>query len=128
MSTGRDRASTRVLGWGLIGLIGVGATVASLVLLATIVVVADTLVLAKTPVGTRYLTVVRQRGTATYGGGGELYIYEVKNAAGALSDAHLPWLARPGDRIRIREGRTRILRLTLPMEAPVLCQAAEPCE
>jgi hypothetical protein len=128
MSTGEDKAATKVLGWSLIGLIGGGAILMSLVVVAVTVVVADTLVLAKTPAGTSYLTVVRMKGTASSGSDGASYIYELKNDNGAVSDAHLPWVAQPGDRIRIRNGRTRIFRLTLPMEAPVLCPADGPCD
>ena len=118
---------TRALGWSLIGLIGGGATVASLLILALIIVIADVFVLDKTPEQPSYFTIVRQKGVAGGAGGDTWYIYELKDAGGKVSDAHLPWVAQPGDRVRIRSGRTRLLRLTIPTEVPVLCSAAHPC-
>jgi hypothetical protein len=119
---------TRALGWSLIGLIGGGATVASLLVLALIIVIADVFVLAKTPDKTSYLTIVRQKGVASSTGGDSWYIYELKDAGGKVSDAQLPWVAQPGDRVRIRSGRTRLLRLSIPIDGPVLCSVAHPCD
>ena len=76
---------------------------------------------------TSYLTIVRQKGTAS-SGDDTWYLYEVRDADGAISDAQLPWVAQPNDRVRIRYGRTRVLRLTIPSEAPVLCSSATPCD
>ena len=121
------KATTRVLGWSVIALIGGTATIASLVILLAILLVADVFVLEKTPVQTSYLTIVRQKGLGS-GGGGTWYIYQLKDDAGTISDMQLPWVAQPGDRLRVRTGRTRILRLTIPTEGPVLCSAAQPCE
>ena len=122
------RPTTRVLGWSLIGLIGVGATIASLVILALVIIAADIFVLEKSPAQTSYLTVVRQKGMAGGGDGDTWYTYEMRDAAGVVSDAQLPWAAQPGDRVRVRRGRTRILRLMMPTEGPVLCSAAQPCD
>ena len=121
------RPRTKVLGWSVIGIIGGGATVASLGILALVIVLADVFVLEKTPAQTRYLTIVRQKGMAA-GADADWYIYELRDAAGKLSDAQLPWAARPGDRVRIRSGRTLVLRLTIPTEGPVLCAAGHPCD
>jgi hypothetical protein len=119
---------TKLLGWSLIGLIGGGAAVASLLILALVIVIADVFVLETTPAQTDYLTIVRQKGTTGGAGGESWYIYELRDASGKVSDGQLPWAAQPGDRVRIRSGRTRILRLTMPTEGPVLCSAAHPCD
>ena len=122
-----SRPGVKVLGWGLIGLIGGGAAVASIAILALIIVIADVFVLERAPAATTYVTVVRQKGTAA-SGQDSWYIYELRNAAGTVSDAQLPLVAQPGDRLRIRNERTRILRLTIAAEAPVLCSGAEKCD
>jgi hypothetical protein len=94
------RTKTRFLGWSLIGIIGGGAVLISLVTLALGVVVADVFVLEKTPTQTTYLTIVRLKGTVASGQDG-WYVYEVKNADGTVHDAQLPWTAEPGDRVRM---------------------------
>ena len=109
-------------------MIGGGATVAALLILALGIVVADVFVLEKTPAETSYFTIVRQKGAASGAGADSWYLYEMRNASGHLSDTQLPWAAEPGDRVRIRSGRTRILRLTMPTEAPVLCSRSHPCD
>ena len=119
---------TKLLGWSLIGLIGGGAAASSLLILALVIIIADVFVLEKTPAQTDYLTIVRQKGSTGGGGGESGYIYELRDAGGRVSDAQLPWAAQPGDRVRIHSGRTRILRLTMPTEGPVLCSATHPCD
>jgi hypothetical protein len=96
------------------------ASIISLVILALGVVVADVFVLEKTPAQTSYLTIVRLKGRVASGEDG-WYIYEVRNADGTVHDAQLPWTAEPGDRVRMRSGRKRILHLPVPTEQPVLC-------
>ena len=118
---------TRLLGWSLIGLVGGGATVASLLIAALGLFIADIFVLKKKPAEISYLTILRLKGTATAGGEAS-YIYEVKNADGISSDAHLPWAASPGDRVRVKSGRTRIFHFSVPLEGPTLCRGNEPCE
>jgi hypothetical protein len=120
--------TTRVLGWSVIAVLGGGAAIVALAILALIIVVADVFVLEKSPAETSYLTVVRQKGTAQNSDGGTWYIYEMKNGSGVPSDAQLPWVAQSGDRVRVRTGRTRILHLTIPTEGPVFCPASQPCD
>lgn len=122
------RVQSKVLAWSLIGLLGGGAAVISLIVLALIVFIADVIVLEKSPLDTSYLTIVRLKGTATYSDRGALNIYEVRDGVGDISDAQLPWVVQPGDRLRVRMGETRILRLRIPTEGPALCSATEPCE
>jgi hypothetical protein len=76
-----------VLGWSLIGLIGGAAAVASLLILALGIVIADVFVLEKTPAQTSYLTIVRQKGAAGGTSGDDWYIYELRDAGGKVSEA-----------------------------------------
>jgi len=49
-------------------------------------------------------------------------------AFGELTDVMLPLHAKPGDRVRLRLQRSRLLKLASAAEAPVLCPSNGPCE
>jgi hypothetical protein len=103
------------------------ASLVSLVLVALFVVLLDVFILAKGPITTEYLTIVQPKGRwAESSAGGSGYTYVVRNETGATSDAHLPWEANAGDRVRLRQHRSRILGLMLPAEAPILCRSDAP--
>jgi hypothetical protein len=115
--------------WPIIGIVGGVASLVSLFLVALLVVVLDVFVLAKGPVTTKYLTIVQPRGRWAESSAGETgYTYLVRNETGATTDAHLPWAAKPGDRVRLRQHRSMILGLMLPAEAPILCTSDSPCD
>jgi len=125
-----DKPSRRagLLGWPLIAIVGGGATLASLVILALLVLVLDVFVLAKGPVTTEYWTVVEAQGRWAESTGASGYRYLVRRGSGAATEAQLPWLAKPGDRVRLRQHQTRVLRVVIPAEAPVLCTPEVACE
>jgi len=125
-----DRPSRRatLLGWPLIAIVGGGAALASLVILALLVLLLDVFVLAKGPVTTEYWTIVEAKGRWADSTGASGYRYLVRRSSGALTDAQLPWQATAGDRVRLRQHQTRILRLMIAAEAPLLCSAEVPCE
>ncbi len=117
-----------LLGWPLIALIGGGATLASLAILALLVLVLDVFVLAKGPITTEYWTIVDAKGRWSDSGGASGYTYLVRRGNGAVTDAQLPWQAKAGDRVRFRRHETRILHLTIAADAPILCSADAACE
>jgi hypothetical protein len=117
-----------LLGWPIIALIGGGASLVSLAVVALLVFVLDVFVLAKGPVSTEYVTVIEAKGRWSTSTGASGYTYVVRNASGVVADAHLPWQANPGDRVRLRQHQSRVLHLTLPAEAPILCSHETPCE
>jgi hypothetical protein len=125
-----DRPSRRaaLLGWPLIAFVGGGASLASLAILALLVLILDVFVLAKGPVTTEYWTIVEAKGAWADSSGATGYTYAVRKASGAVTDAHLPWRAKPGDRVRLRQHQSRILHLTLAAAAPILCSPDVPCE
>ena len=118
-----------ILGWSLISMIGGIATLVSVALVAILVFVLDVFVLAKGPIKTEYLTILRLKGSWSVpsdGQGG--YTYEVRNQRGSIVDAQLPWAAEPGSHVRIRHHNTKLLGLVVPSEAPVLCPPDVPCD
>jgi len=125
-----EKRSRRValLGWPIIGIVGGLASLLSLALVALFVVLLDVFVLAKGPITTEYLTIVQPEGRWAESTGRSGYTYVVRNEAGATSDAHLPWAAKAGDRVRLRQHRSKILGLMLPAEAPILCPGDAPCD
>jgi len=125
-----DKPSRRaaLLGWPLIALLGGGATLASLVILAFLVLVLDVFVLAKGPVRTEYWTIVEVQGRWADSTGASGYRYLVRKEGGAVTEARLPWQAKPGERVRLRQHQTRILRVMIATEAPVLCSPEVACE
>ena len=56
------------------------------------------------------------------------YSYIVRNQSGATSTVHVPWSAKEGDRVRIRQHRSRMLGLMLAAEAPELCPTDGTCD
>jgi hypothetical protein len=100
----------------------------SLVITAVLVLMLDVFVLAWGPVATEYWTVVQANGRWTHSTGASGYRYLVRRSTGEVTDAQLPWPAKPGDRVRIRLHQTRILHLTTPAEASILCSAETACE
>jgi hypothetical protein len=121
--------STGLRGWLIIGIVGGLASIASLAFMALLVFLLDVFVLAKGPITTEYLTIVERKGLwAESTAGTTGYIYVVRNQSGATSDAHLPWAAAAGDRVRLRQHRSRLLELMLPVEAPVLSPRDTACE
>jgi len=82
-----DRPSRRsaLLGWPLIAIIGGGATLASLVIAAVLVLVLDVFVLAKGPVTTEYWTIVQVQGRWAESTGASGYRYLVRKGNGAVT-------------------------------------------
>ena len=129
-ATQGDGSSRRaaLLGWPLIAVIGGGAVLASLAILAFLIVMVDMFMLAKGPITTEYSTIVETKHQYADSTGVTGYVYVVRGASGALTDVMLPLQAKPGDRVRIRLQRSRLLKLASAAEAPVLCPSAGPCE
>jgi len=118
-----------LLGWPIIGLVGGLASIVSLALVALLVLLLDVFVLAKGPITTEYLSIVQPKGSWSESAAGATgYTYVVRNQSGHTSDAHLPWAAKPGDRVRLRQHQSALLGLMLPAEAPMLCSSDSPCE
>jgi hypothetical protein len=118
-----------VLGWLIIGILGGVASLASIALLALFVLLLDVFVLAKGPITTEYVTIVQLKGHwAESSAGAAGFTYVVRNQNGVTTDAHLPWAAEAGDRVRLRQHRSRILRLMVPVEAPILCPHDTACD
>lgn len=127
MTTPPVRPATRILGWSAIGLVGGGATLVSVAIILLALFILDALILDTTAVQTTYFTIVRQKG-AVEGSGVNGVIFEMKDPAGQMSDIWLPSTARPGAKVRLRMGRTKLFHLARPLEAPVLCPDAGPCD
>ena len=117
-----------LLGWPIIAVLGGGATLVSLVMLAFLVLVLDVFVLAKGPVTTEYWTIVEARGQFATSLGDSGFRYLVRRDNGSVGEAQLTWRANAGDRVRVRQHQTRILRARIPAEAPVLCNPEAACE
>ena len=115
-------------GWPLIAVIGGGATLASLVLLALLVVIVDVFMLPQGPITTEYATIVETKHQYADSTGVTGYIYVVRWVGGTLTDVMLPLHAKPGDRVRIRLQRSRLLKLASAAETPVLCPSAGTCD
>jgi len=117
----------KVIGWSVIAVLGGGATLAAFTLLAMLVLILDVFVLAKGPTRTQYLTIVARTGSWSASMGDRGGRYQVTDERGVMSEAQLPWSAEPGARIRVREHRTKILRLWIAAEAPALCSSSGVC-
>ena len=123
----RETRAAKVFGWTIIAVLGGGATLVCLAVAGVLVLILDVFVLAKGPTRTEYLTIVARTGSWETSLGDSGGRYQVTNERGVTSEAQLPWEAEPGARIRVREHRTRILRLWIAAEAPELCSSSGVC-